>query len=661
MENQLKHAFSPYLLQHATNPVFWQIWNNESLTIAKENNQLLIISIGYAACHWCHVMEKECFEDTEVALVMNKHFTSFKLDREELPAVDAYYMQALQLMTKQGGWPLNIVALPDGRPVWGATYVSKDQWIDVLEQLASLYQTDPEKMYDYAEKLNNGISLANNPLEIYPKKEEKVNIAPLLENWQKSFDLEFGGYSRAPKFMMPTNLNFLYRYGIFNTDEKLTQHVERTLTKMAYGGLFDVLEGGFSRYSVDHRWHIPHFEKMLYDNAQLLSIYSQAYLRTKNTLYKEVVEKTVNFILNNWQDSSGGFYAAFDADSKNTTNTQQEGAYYFWKKEDLEQIISNKEWHLFQEVFSINEDGFWEEANAYVLFQSKDLKEIALKNNISIEELKQLKSNWEITLLKQRSKRSKPLLDDKIITSWNALLLSGFLDAQKILLDDKLNLAIKKLAGFLQHNVYQKDELGRVYKNQQVYIKGTLEDYACTIKAFVDLFQVSQDIVHMQYAYNLTLQSLDFFYDMKQGFFKSTNDLFLDPIFEIEDNVIPSANALMSRNLFYLGFVFQNSYFSEISKEMTQRVLNQINYASAFSDWLLNDLIFEKDFEYLIIKNPTDEELDKISSNNSNIFIMDYSLNLPILEPYKNQNKRIQICNLNSCRLQTDNINDILN
>lgn len=216
--NQLYLALSPYLQQHASNPVSWQFWNNENLEHAKKQNKLLIISIGYAACHWCHVMEKECFEDEEVATVMNDFFFSFKIDREEMPAVDAFYMQALQLMTKQGGWPLNIVALPNGLPVWGATYVPKEQWIDVLHQLNDLFIEDPEKMFDYAEKLQNGMALANDMLQIYPKEMNTFDIESLLKNWTKSFDWDYGGYSRAPKFMMPTNLNFLFDYGVLHND-----------------------------------------------------------------------------------------------------------------------------------------------------------------------------------------------------------------------------------------------------------------------------------------------------------------------------------------------------------------------------------------------------------------------------------------------------------
>ncbi len=656
MQNKLSSSYSPYLLQHAENPVHWQPWSNDNIKEAQNKNKLLIISIGYAACHWCHVMEKECFEDDEVAAVMNASFTSFKIDREELPAVDAYYMQALQIMTKQGGWPLNIVALPNGLPVWGATYVPKAQWIDILQQLTVLFEEDPEKMYDYAEKLQNGMTLANDTLEIYPKETKTFDLQPLLENWKKSFDLEFGGYQRAPKFMMPTNLNFLYQYGLINQDPFLTDYVELTLTKMAYGGLFDVLEGGFSRYSVDHKWHIPHFEKMLYDNAQLLVTYTNVYISTKNDLFKKVVEKTVQFILKNWQDPSGGFYTAYDADSLNNNNKLEEGAYYFWTKDELKQLINEDEWHLFSDVFSINSDGFWEEANAYVLFQKEDLKAIAENHNFTVDQLQILKTKWENILLKNRKKRTKPLLDDKIIISWNAQLLSGFLSARKIIPSMELDTAIENLTAFLQFKAYKNDNLGRAYKNNQNYISGNLEDYAFTIKAFLELFNDTQDLQHLKFAQNLTFQSLDLFFDTKQGFFKSSENETIGTVFETEDNVIPSANAIMARNLFHVGFLFKNDYFMQLSKEMTNRVLSQINYASAYSEWLRNNLIFTSDFEYLIIKDASEEELAMINQKNTFKIVLDISLNIPILDGYKNQDKKFQVCNINSCRLQTNQI-----
>lgn len=659
MQNQLSGSYSPYLLQHANNPVFWQIWNNENTAKAKQTGKLLIISIGYAACHWCHVMEKECFEDNDVAAVMNAHFTSFKIDREEFPVIDAYYMQALQLMTKQGGWPLNIVALPNGLPVWGATYVPKEQWIDVLEQLNNLFQTDPEKMYDYAEKLKNGIELANNTLEIYPKEPSNFNLEPLLTNWKKSFDSEFGGYLRAPKFMMPTNLNFLYQFSIENNDSFIKNHVELTLTKMAYGGLFDVIEGGFSRYSVDHKWHIPHFEKMLYDNAQLLTTYSNAYLTSNYLLYKEIVTKTMQFLLTNWQDTSGGFYAAYDADSRNTDDKLQEGAYYFWKKEELKQLINKEEWELFSEVFSINTDGFWHEADAFVLFQKDDINTIAKKFDRNAEQVLQLKSTWEQVLFKNRQKRKKPLLDDKIIVSWNALLLSGLLSAKKIIPSKELDDVINNLADFLQFKAYQNDLLGHTYKKDTIYIDGNLDDYAFTIEAFIHLFNHTQKIEHLQFAKSLLFQAMDFFFDEQQVFFKSGKNEAIGTIFDIEDNVIPSANALMSRNLFYLGIIFKNNYFMTLAREMTNRIIGQIEYASAFSEWLTNDLIFNRTFEYIVVKNSTKEEVESVNKKNTFKIILDNSLNLPILDDYKNQDKKFQVCNLNSCRIQTNDITEI--
>ena len=661
MKNQLSTSYSPYLLQHANNPVFWNLWNDENLQKAGVENKLIIISIGYAACHWCHVMEKECFEDHEVADVMNSSFYSFKIDREELPAVDAYYMQALQIMTKQGGWPLNIVALPNGLPVWGATYVPKEQWIDVLQQLARLYVDDPEKMHDYAEKLHNGITLANNTLEIYPRQGAEWDMQSLLQNWQKSFDSEFGGYLRAPKFMMPTNLNFLNRYGIVNQNQDLTAHVYLTLKKMAYGGLFDVVEGGFSRYSVDHYWHIPHFEKMLYDNAQLLSTYSSAYLQTKSSVFKEILLKTYRFILNNWSDkSAGGFYAAYDADSSNLEGILEEGAYYTWTENQLRLLIPATDWALFSDVFSIKKQTLWEETNTYVLFQQDDLEAIAVRHQIETDELRTLKENWEAILLKERRYRKVPLLDDKILISWNALLLSGLLDVQKALNLPGLDTAINRLCTFLSTKAYHSNTLGRAFKNNEVYLSGILEDYAFTIKAFIELFNTTQNTEHLTFAHQLTFQAMDLFFDDEQGFFRSDNQRDDFTVFELEDNVIPSANAIMSRNLFYIGLLYSNNRFMETARQMTQRVLSQVQYASAYSEWLMNDLIFKGDFVYIVVNKPFKEDLISLNKHFYNKIILDNSLNIPILDGYKNQKKKFQLCNTDSCMLGTDNINEIL-
>lgn len=334
--NALIHETSPYLLQHAHNPVNWEAWHPDVLERAKKEDKLLLISIGYAACHWCHVMEKECFEDAEVAEVMNKNFVNIKIDREERPDVDQIYMDAIQMISGQGGWPLNIVALPDGRPFWGATYVPKDNWIKSLEQLAELYKKDKPRVTQYAADLANGlhaINLVENDKDSDLYSLDQLDVA--IQNWTQYFDTFLGGHKRAPKFMMPNNWDFLLHYATAVDKPEIMEFVDTTLTRMAYGGVYDHVGGGFSRYAVDTKWHVPHFEKMLYDNGQLTSLYAKAYAATKNELYKNVVEETINFVQEEFLDRSGGFYSSLDADSLDENAELVEGAYYVWTKKSF--------------------------------------------------------------------------------------------------------------------------------------------------------------------------------------------------------------------------------------------------------------------------------------------------------------------------------------
>ena len=591
--NELKLETSPYLLQHATNPVHWKAWNAKTLSSAKENNKLLLISVGYSACHWCHVMEHESFENEEVAKTMNQHFVNIKVDREERPDVDAIYMKAVQLMTGRGGWPLNVVCLPDGKPVWGGTYFRKNDWINTLEQLHELYQSQPEKMIEYAEKLHEGIEM----LGLIEEKSAELDIAILdnfLEKWQKSFDWEFGGYTRAPKFMMPTNYQFLLQYGYLTKNEKLLEYIDLTLTKMAYGGIFDTLDGGFSRYSVDVKWHVPHFEKMAYDNGQLLSLYANAYKLTKNELYKEIIEKTTSFIEKEWLTNEGAFFSALDADSLTTENHLEEGAFYVWTIDELQPLIQD-DFELFSDVFNINEFGHWEHEN-YVLIQKESLEKISKKNHISIDELRQKKKNWEQILYKTREKRPKPRLDDKCITSWNAILLKGFVDSYKALGDENhFNIAIKN-AHFIVNKIWSSDgNLRHTYKNEKPSINGFLEDYAFVIDSFIALYEATFDENWLLHSKNLTNYCLDHFYDEKKQLFRFTSDLdeaLISNHFEIEDNVIPASNSVMASNLFKLSVYFENSHYEEISRLLVSQVIPSIDYPSAFSHWLIAALHF---------------------------------------------------------------------
>lgn len=603
--NELHKESSPYLLQHANNPVHWKAWNAESLAFAKEQNKLIIVSVGYSACHWCHVMEHETFEDNDAAKVMNQHFVNIKVDREERPDIDAVYMKAIQIMTGRGGWPMNVVCLPDGRPVWGGTYFRKQEWMETLEQLHNLFETNYEKVLDYAEKLKSGIDAVS----LIPENKDfsgfdSENLEALLIKWKKSFDLDFGGYSRAPKFMMPNNYAFLLRYAYQHNDEKLLDFVNLTLTKMAHGGLFDTVDGGFSRYSVDMKWHIPHFEKMLYDNGQLVSLYADAYKLTKNQLYKEVIEKTLKFVSNELTNDVGGFYSALDADSLNSENHLEEGAFYSWAKEELQEIIKD-DFPLFAELFNINEFGFWEEEQKYVLIQNKSLEEVAFANNIDLSEVVEKKKHWEHILYLEREKRSKPRLDDKCLTSWNALMLKGFVNAYEALGDENyLKIAVKN-ASFITSKLWTPDgNLLHNYKDGKSTINGYLEDYCFVIEAFIALYEVTLEEKYLHDARQLTDYCFDHFFDSNQEFFAFTSNLdekLITNHFEIEDNVISASNSVMANNLFKLAIYFENPHYEKVSRKMLEKIVPVIDYPSAFSNWMQLFLNYSEDNRELAI------------------------------------------------------------
>ena len=664
--NELAQESSPYLLQHAQNPVHWKAWNDKTIADAKSNNQLIIVSIGYSACHWCHVMEHETFENDNAAKVMNAHFTSIKVDREERPDIDAVYMKAVQIMTQRGGWPLNVVCLPDGRPVWGGTYFKIEEWTDTLEQLQKLYTTKPEKLFEYADKLQEAISSLNYlPVQKQLTSTEIV-LQDLVAKWNKSFDHEFGGMARAPKFMMPNNYEFLMHYGFQNKDEKLLEFVDLTLTKMAYGGLFDTLEGGFSRYSVDMKWHVPHFEKMLYDNGQLLSLYANAFKRTKNPLYQEVIEKTISFLQTNLSNQEGGFYSALDADSLTENQVLEEGTFYVWKKSELQTLITT-DFEIFSTVFNINPFGHWEHGN-YVLIQNKSLEEIARNFGISTTELVEKKKQWERILLAERQKRNPPRLDDKCLTSWNALALSGLIESYKALQNPiYLDLALKN-AHFISEKLWSPEgNLFRNYKNEKATINGFLEDYACVIQSFIALFEITFDEKWLHDAKQLTDYSLEHFYDATKKSFRYTSDLdaaLVSQHYEMEDNVIPASNSMMTRNLHKLSIHFSNSFYEKTAQEMLDKILPNIDYPSAFSNWLILALEISTQKELTIIGSDALINLVQINTHYLPGILIAGSKkdsSLPVLVNRFQEDKTLLYwCENKACQAPTEDVAEVL-
>ena len=582
--NELIHETSPYLLQHAHNPVNWQPWSEKALNQAKAENKLLLISIGYSACHWCHVMEHESFEDTEVAKIMNDHFVCIKVDREERPDVDHIYMTAVQLLTGRGGWPLNCIALPDGRPIWGGTYFQKENWIQALEAVSKFYAENPKETLEYAIKLQDGIEQNS----LIPISGENAGFDPLLlpsllKKWQSYFDTRNGGTKGAPKFMLPNNWQFLLQAGQQFQDVKILEQVKLTLQKMAFGGLYDQIGGGFARYSTDEIWKVPHFEKMLYDNAQLLQLYAEAHQTDPNPFYQQVVSETIEFIKRELLSPENSFYSALDADSEG-----EEGKFYTWTKSELQQLLDT-DYELFSEYFNVNSFGFWEH-NQYILMRTEENETFASKHQLSNNELATKLTNWKQLLLNGREKRIRPGLDDKILTSWNAIAISGLISSYKAFgKPEYLELALAN-ANFLKQKLFDTDgHLFHSYKNNQAKISGFLDDYAFVIEAFTAIFEATEQKDWLDLAQQLTKITFQEFFDEEKSVFYFTaakqQDLITRTI-EIHDNVIPSSNSVMAKNLFRLSYLLDRPDYLETAQKMLNVVSgNTTDYPSGYSNW----------------------------------------------------------------------------
>ena len=582
--NQLVNETSPYLLQHAYNPVDWHPWNEETLEKAKKEDKLLLISIGYSACHWCHVMEHESFEDSAVAKIMNDNFICIKVDREERPDVDQIYMTAVQLMNQRGGWPLNCIALPNGQPFWGGTYFRKEDWKNQILKMANIYKTDKNRVIEFANKLAEGIQQVENIVE----NTEEVNfkwqdLHNMVSTWSDRFDEDYGGTNGAPKFPMPNAYNFLLQYSHLSNNKEVSQHVELTLNEMGFGGIYDQIGGGFARYSVDKFWKAPHFEKMLYDNGQLVSLYSQAYLKYNNPLYKEIVFETLDFIERELMADNGAFYSALDADSEG-----EEGKFYVWNEKELTTLIS-EDFPIFKDYFNINGRGLWEHGN-YILLRKESKEEISKKHKISLSELEQKIENWKLTLMKERDTRIRPGLDDKSLTSWNALMLKGYVDAYMSFgVKHHLDIAIKN-ANFIVNTQMSKDgKLLHSYKDGRSTINAYLEDYSLTISAFICLYESTFDTKWLTHSEKLTEYAIAHFYDKNSGMFFFTSDL--DPKLvarkmEINDNVIPASNSVMANALFDLGTILDKENYKKMSIKMLNNIKPEMDsYASGYANY----------------------------------------------------------------------------
>ena len=666
--NNLKNETSPYLLQHVENPVNWNPWDKKYLDKAKKENKLVIISIGYASCHWCHVMERESFQDSTVAKLMNDKFISIKVDREERPDIDQVYMNAIQLITGSGGWPLNVITLPDGRPIWGGTYFSKGQWISALKQISEIYETEPEKFISYANRVQEGINTLNDVV-MQTDSFENIDIDKYAKLLLKNIDEEFGGFNGAPKFMMPNNLNFLLRYSVQEKQEKSKDKILSTLDKMAYGGIFDHVEGGFSRYSVDERWHIPHFEKMLYDNGQLMSLYSVGYKISDKDLYKDVVYKIHEYIDSEMKDISGGYYSSLDADSKLDDGTYAEGEYYSWEKEELERIIGEN-FDLFSEYYNVNDNGFWEEENKYVLIRSISDIEFINKNKLDSATFQKIKSEWIYKLKLAKIDKKKPSLDYKIITSWNGLMISGYVDAYKSFNDEIFKNEAINAGEFIFKNLIKKDGgLHHNFVNGKSKINGYLEDYATVIQASLDLYEVTLNQKWIERALNLSEYVLSNFSGVESELFYFTSSQDEDLIsrsVEFRDNVIPSSNSIMAKNLFRLYHYFDKQEYYEKAQNMSLSVTAEFEtYPSGYTNWF--DLIYNfksNYYEIAVVGENSIKQVEEINKKyipNKLIIGSKSENNLPLLKNrYVEGKTLIYVCVNKACKMPTEDLDEAL-
>ena len=599
--NELINETSPYLLQHAHNPVNWFPWSAEILKKASNENKLVIVSIGYSACHWCHVMEHESFEDEKVAEFMNTYFISIKVDREERPDIDNLYMNACHLTSGNGGWPLNAIAFPDGRPIFAGTYFPKANWLHLLSHFVKLALNEPDKLYQQANQIEEGLKMMDN---IYkPINEPKEFTSKILDDiwrhWLPKIDFTWGGRAGAPKFMMPNNLIYLSKYYSISKEDRALEAINISLEKMALGGIYDQIGGGFARYSTDAFWKVPHFEKMLYDNAQLLSAYSIAYKNQNNELYLETIESIYNFLMTELKDISGGFYAALDADSEGI-----EGKFYIWSFADFMRITKNDK--LLANYYSVTEEGNWEDGHN-ILFRTETDDLFCKKNNLTQGNWKENVIAQNRLLLNERNTRIRPGLDDKILLNWNALLVNGLIEAFRATKNEKyLNEAIS-LGKFLLNTFLNSDgSINRTFKNGKSSIAGLLIDYVTFADALFNLYQITFDEQFIKQTTQFLEYIILHFHDKKSSLFFFTADnqsTIITRGLETSDNVIPAANSILANLLFRFGKMTYNEAYIRMAKNMVSIFVEDIiKNGSFFSNWaiLLADLV-DKPFEICIL------------------------------------------------------------
>ncbi|RMW37989.1 MAG: thioredoxin domain-containing protein [Nitrosopumilus sp.] len=601
-ENNLIHETSPYLLQHAHNPVDWYGWNDEALKKAKDENKPIFLSIGYSSCHWCHVMAHESFENDEVAKFMNENFVNIKVDREERPDIDDIYQKVCQIATGQGGWPLSIFLTPDQKPFYVGTYFpvldsyGRPGFGSICRQLSQAWKEKPK---DIEKSADNFLDALNKTEKVtVPSKLERAILDEAAMNLFQLGDSTYGGFGSAPKFPNAANVSFLFRYAKMSGLSKFTEFGLKTLKKMANGGIFDQIGGGFHRYSTDAKWLVPHFEKMLYDNALIPVNYAEAYQITKDPFYLDVLRKTLDFVLREMTSPEGGFYSAYDADSEGI-----EGKFYVWKKSEIREILGDDA-DIFCLFYDVTDGGNWEGNN--ILCNNLNISTVAFNFGTTEEKVKEILQTCSKKLLDVRSKRVAPGLDDKILVSWNSLMITAFAKGYRVTNDSRYLDAAKDCISFIENNLFSGDKLLRTYKNKTAKIDGYLEDYSYFVNCLLDVFEIDPDPKYLKLALKLGHHLVDHFWDSENNSFFMTSDNHEKLIIRPKSNYdlsLPSGNSVSAFVMLRLYHFSQEQQFLEITTKILESQAQMAAENPFGFGYLLNtiSIYLEKPVEITII------------------------------------------------------------
>ena len=588
MANRLINETSPYLLQHADNPVDWYPWGEEALARAKEEDRPIMLSIGYSACHWCHVMEHESFENPSIAQVMNENFISIKVDREERPDLDSIYMQAVVASTGRGGWPMTVFLTPDGKPFYSGTYFPPEDrhgmpgFPRVLAAVAEAYRTRRQEIDSAGERLVQRLQRETTALQGQePLTEETLSQA--YSGLTAGYDPEYGGLGQAPKFPQPTAFEYLLRYHARTGDQQALEMVEHTLGTMTRGGIYDQLGGGFHRYSTDAIWLVPHFEKMLYDNALLSRLYIHAYQATGDADYRRIAQETLDYVLREMTDPKGGFYSTQDADSEGV-----EGKYFVWRPQEITDVLGKEQGKLVSRYFGVTEEGNFEDAN--ILHVPQEPAAVATQLDLGEEQLLSTIQEAKPRLLEVRQHRVAPARDEKVLTAWNGLMLRSFAEAAVVFHRDDYREAATANASFLLDTLRQGGRLLRTYKEGEAKLKGYLEDYAFLIDGLLALYETTFDHRWLQEARSLTEGMVELFWDEGKGIFFDTGKDHEQLIFrprEVSDNATPSGGSVAADVLLRLAVLTGESDYGRRAAATLRPVAELMSrYPMGFGHWL---------------------------------------------------------------------------